>query len=331
MEYRFLGSTGVRVSKVSFGTMTFGGEADMAASREMFSLCLDRGINVFDCADVYHGGESERILGTLLRESGCRDNVVVTSKGYFPTGSGQNERGSSRYHLVRTVEQSLRRLQTDRLDIFFLHRWDALTDLDDTLRTLDMLVRSGKILYPAISNFSAWQTALAVERCKQLGLCPPACIQPMYNLVKRQAEVEILPMAQHTNLGVMPYSPLGGGLLTGKYALDRSGDGRLTRVKMYATRYSNSEHYETAARFIKLAKEVGMDPVTLAVAWVAHHPAVTSPLLGARNVEQLAPAIRAGDICLEPELYERVSSLSLAPAPATDRNEEKTADNFGNR
>jgi aryl-alcohol dehydrogenase-like predicted oxidoreductase len=331
MQYRFLGQTGVRVSKVSMGTMTFGGEADRPVARQMFKRCLEAGVNVFDCADVYNGGDSERILGDLIRQFDCRDDVVITSKGYFPTGDGPNARGSSRYHLVRTVEESLRRLQVDRIDVFFLHRWDDRTHLDESLRALDTLVSSGKVLYPAISNFSAWQTAVAVERSRQLGLASPVCVQPMYNLVKRQAEVEILPMAEYCGLGVMPYSPLGGGLLTGKYGLDRSGEGRLNRVKMYSTRYAAAENYRVATEFKALADEIGVHPVTLAVSWVAHHPAVTSPLIGARNLEQLEPALAAGDFEIDENLYQRISDLSVSPPPATDRNEERTAANFGTR
>ena len=156
MEYRFLGKTGIRVSKLGFGTMSFGGDAEPETARAMFDRCRDAGINFFDCADVYANGRSEEILGQLI--AGCRDEIVLTSKGYFPTSKDGNARGSSRFHLVRAVEASLRRLGTDRIDVYYLHRFDDVTDLEETLRSLEILIQQGKILHPAVSNFSAWQT-----------------------------------------------------------------------------------------------------------------------------------------------------------------------------
>lgn len=330
METTFLGRTGVRISRLALGTMSFGGDADVATSGTMYRACREAGVNCFDTADVYNGGASEEILGALIREE--RDRIVLASKAFFPTGKGPNERGSSRFHLVRAVEASLRRLKTDRLDLFYLHRFDERTDLEETLRAVDDLVRSGKILYPAISNFSAWQTMKAVERARAAGAQPAVAIQPMYNLVKRQAEVELLPMAQSEGLGVFPYSPLGGGLLTGKYTADaRPESGRLVDNAMYATRYGRSSDYEVAGRFTALCQEIGRHPVSVAVAWVASHPAVTAPLLGARNLAQLEPALRALEVPMDDALRERLSSLSETPPPATDRNEEKTTHNYGSR
>ena len=203
--------------------------------------------------------------------------MVLTTKAYFPTGADVNARGSSRYHLVRAVEASLKRLNTDRIDIFF-RRHDDVTSIDETLRAVDDLVRQGKILYPAVSNFAAWQTARAVGRCRQHGWAPPVATQPMYNLLKRQAEVEILPQAQAENLAVIPYSPLGGGLLTGKYSPSAKPDaGRIVDNKMYATRYGAPHNFEVAERFVALAEARGLHPASLAIAWVASHPAVTAP------------------------------------------------------
>ncbi len=330
MDYPFLGRTGVRVSAPVFGTMSFGGDADEATSAAMFARCRDAGVNAFDCADMYAGGRSEQILGRLI--ASCRDEVVVTSKGYFPTGPGQNDRGSSRYHLVRAVEASLRRLATDRIDVYFLHRFDDVTALDETLRALEDLVRAGKILYPAVSNFAAWQTAKALGMQGQLGLSPMVATQPMYNLVKRQAEVEILPHAQSEGLAVLPYSPLAAGLLSGKYGAGRRPDGgRLVDNAMYGVRYGADANYTLAERFTALAAELGHHPVTLAVAWVASHPAVTAPLIGARSVEQLEPALAAAEVQLDAETRAAVSALSPTPPPATDRNEETSAHNYGSR
>jgi aryl-alcohol dehydrogenase-like predicted oxidoreductase len=330
MEYAFLGSSGVKVSKLCFGTMSFGGDADEATSEKMFARCRDAGINFFDCADVYAKGRSEEILGRLVKS--CRDEVVLTSKAYFPTAGDINARGSSRYHLVRAVEASLRRLQTDRIDVFFLHRFDDVTPLEETLRALESLVTQGKILYPAVSNFSAWQTMKALGIAEHNGWAPIVCAQPMYNLVKRQAEVEILPLARAEQLGVVSYSPLAGGLLTGKYGVDkRPQGGRLVDNKMYATRYGAESNYQAAQASAELAAELGHHPASLAIAWVAAHPAITAPIIGARNLEQLEPCLRAIEVPMDAALRERMSALSPAPPSATDRNEEASQHNYGAR
>lgn len=330
MEYRFLGRTGVRVSKVVFGTMSFGGDADEATSGALFGRCRDAGINFFDCADVYQGGRSEEILGRLLR--GCRDEVVLSTKAYFPSGEGPNDRGSSRYHLVRAVEGSLRRLGTDRIDLFFLHRFDDLTALEETLRAVELLVQQGKVLYPAVSNFAAWETARALGIAERHGWSPVVCAQPMYNLLKRQAEVEILPMAAGEGLGVLSYSPLAGGLLSGRYGRSRRPEkGRILDNLMYRTRYGDELNFEIAEAFTALAADLGHHPAALAVAWVASHPAVTAPILGARSLEQLEPCLAGASITLDAATRDRISRLSPEPPPATDRNEERTAHNFGAR
>jgi aryl-alcohol dehydrogenase-like predicted oxidoreductase len=328
MEYVRLGQTGLKVSELAFGAMSFGGYADEAESARMFAACRDAGINTFDCADVYNGGRSEEILGRLV--SDCRDELVLTTKAYFPSGPGPNDRGSSRRHLVRSVENSLRRLGTDRVELFFLHRFDDGTPLEETLRAVDDLVTQGKILYPAVSNFSAWQTMKAVGMAGANGWARPVCSQPMYNLVKRQAEVEILPMAASEGLGVLPYSPLGGGLLTGKYAPGvRPEVGRIVETPMYGTRYGAPLNYEIAQAFTQTCRELGHHPAAVAIAWVASHPAVTAPLLGARNVAQLRDALGAVAVDMTPELRDRISSLSPQPPPATDRNEEGSTASYG--
>lgn len=330
MDYEFLGGTGLRVSKLAFGTMTFGKEADEATSAALFGRARDAGLNVFDCADVYAGGKSEEILGRLVKS--CRDEVVVTTKAYFPTSKDVNARGSSRFHLVRAVEASLRRLDTDRIDLFFLHRFDDVTRLDETLRAVEDLIRQGKVLYLGVSNFSAWQTMKALGVAEREGLNRLVCLQPMYNLVKRQAEVEILPMAASERLGVFTYSPLAGGLLSGKYGVGRRPDlGRLTENAMYQTRYGDEAYYQAAERFSALAESYGLTPAALAVAWVARHPAVTAPLVGARNLEQLDGVLKAAEVSLSDEQYAQVSALWPAPPPATDRNEETSAHNYGSR
>jgi aryl-alcohol dehydrogenase-like predicted oxidoreductase len=322
VEYKLLGKTGVQVSALCFGTMSFGGDADEETSAAMFNRCREIGINFFDCANVYAGGRSEEILGTLIAD--CRDEVVITSKVFGATGDDLNARGSSRRHIRRAVEASLKRLNTDYLDVYFLHQFDKNTPIEETLRGLDDLVREGKILYPAASNFAAWQVAKALGISAREGLARFECIQPMYNLVKRQAEVEILPMALSENVGVIPYSPLGGGLLTGKYGVGQRPDqGRLVQNKMYNTRYGEDLYYEVAGSFTRFANENGYDPVSLAVAWVAAHPAVTAPIIGARNFKQLEGSLNALKIDMTPELRAEISALSPEPPLPTDRSEEK--------
>jgi aryl-alcohol dehydrogenase-like predicted oxidoreductase len=330
MEYRFLGNTGVKVSALCFGTMSFGGDADEETSAAMFRRCREAGINFFDCADAYQGGRAEEILGRLM--AGSRDELVITSKVFFPMDSDVNARGASRRHIMAAVEASLKRLNTDRLDLYFIHRFDDYTPLEETLRALDDLVSQGKILYPAASNFAAWQVALALGISAKEGWARFACLQPMYNLVKRQAEVEILPLAQSQNLGVIPYSPLGSGLLSGKYGpAQRPAAGRLVDNKIYQTRYGGEWVYEVAGRFADFAGEHGFEPAALAVAWVASHPAVTAPIIGARNLTQLEGSLKALEIKMTPELRAEVSALSPEPPPATDRNEERTPFTLGTR
>ncbi len=322
MEYKWLGSTGVKVSSLCFGTMSFGSEADEAQAGRMYSACRDIGINFFDCANGYNKGRAEEILGRLVK--GERDDLVITSKCFNPMGEDVNARGGNRRNIALAVEASLRRLGTDRLDVLFMHRWDPATPLEETLRALEKLVRDGKVLYLGASNYSAWQTAKALGIAARNGWPRMDVIQPMYSLVKRQVESEILPLAREEKLGVMTYSPVGGGLLSGKYGPGRRPDsGRLVDNAMYASRYREEWAFETAAGFTELAKAKGVHPVSLAVAWVAAHPDVTCPIVGARNLEQLGPSLESLEVALTPELRAEVSALSRTPAPATDRLEDQ--------
>ncbi len=281
------------------------------------------GINFFDCANGYAGGRSEEILGRLM--AGSRDGLVITSKVHFPVGPDVNQRGLSRRHIMLQVEASLRRLGTDRLDLYFVHGFDALTPVEETLRALDDLVAGGKILYPAVSNWAAWQIAKALGLSALHGLARFQCIQPMYNLVKRQAEVEILPLAASEGLGVISYSPLGGGLLSGKYGVGaRPESGRLQENPVYVRRYGEPAYYEIVDRFVAHAQERGVHPAALAVAWVMAHPAITAPIIGARNLAQLESSLAALEVAMTPAWRAEISALSPEPPPATDRSEEKT-------
>jgi len=259
--------------------------------------------------------------------SDCRQELIVTSKFGHPFDDDPNNRGGSRRNLAASLEASLRRLNTDYLDIYFLHQFDPQTALEETLRALHDVVAQGKVRYTGVSNFAAWQIAKALGICALNNWVPIHCVQPMYNLVKRQAEVEILPLAEAENLAVVSYNPLGGGLLSGKYGRDRrSGEGRLTGNDMYRKRYRAQWMYDAAASFARFAAEKGYHPVSLAVAWVAHHPAVTAPIIGARSVEQAKDSIQAAEIELSPDIYDAICRLTPRPAPATDRTEDLIED-----
>ena len=319
MKYRVLGRTGVQVSQLCFGTMSFGGDADERTAGAMYRACREAGINFFDTADQYNKGRSEEILGELMR--GEREQLVIATKCFNPMGTDVNTRGASRRYVVRAVEASLKRLGTDRVEILYLHHYDALTPLDEHMRALEDVVRSGKVLYPAVSNYAAWQTQGALGIQQLHGWTPLAAIQPMYSLVKRQAEVELLPMAAANSLSVFPYSPAGGGLLSGKY-LDKGATGRFTSNKMYETRYGDAWVHETAARFVGFCRQRNLHPMSAAVAWVGAHPAVTAPIIGARSVEQLRASLDSVNVPMTPELRAEITALSRTPPPATDRSEE---------
>jgi aryl-alcohol dehydrogenase-like predicted oxidoreductase len=318
MKTKPLGRTGVQVSELCFGTMSFGGDADEAMSGQMYKACRDAGINFYDCADQYNKGKSEEILGRLMK--GHREDLVITTKCYNPVTEDINDRGTSRRHVTRAVEASLKRLQTDRVEVFFLHQFDKLTPLEESVRALEDLVRSGKVLYPAVSNWSAWQTQRAVDLQERHNWARLQLTQPMYNLVKRQAEVEILPMAEANGIGVIPYSPGAAGLLSGKYS--GSGNGRLKTNKMYEARYGEAWMFEVAEKFVAFCKQKGLHPVSTAVAWVGAHPAITAPIIGARNLEQLKDSLNAAKVDMTPALRAEIAALSRTPPPATDRLEE---------
>jgi aryl-alcohol dehydrogenase-like predicted oxidoreductase len=329
MKYRKLGNTGIQVSSLCFGTMSFGKEADEKTSIEMFNRCREVGINCFDTANVYSLGKSEEILGKCI--ANCRDEVIITSKVGNPTGQDINAQGLSRRNITLSVNASLKRLKTDRIDIYFVHKFDQLTEIEDTLLALNDLRKSGKILYLGVSNWAAWQIMKALGISDKEGIARFECIQPMYNLAKRQAEVEILPLALNEKMGVFTYSPLGGGLLTGKYGKDKKPkEGRILTEKMYISRYKDKIYYEIAEKFTEYAHAKGYNPVTLAVAWVMSHPAVTAPIIGARDVAQLESSLAAAEFDMIPKFRREISSLSLTPPLATDRSEEADLDYLKN-
>ena len=322
MKFKQLGQTGVQVSELCFGTMSFGGDANEEESSRMFKRCRDKGINFFDCADGYSRGAAETILGKLIK--GSRDELVITSKCFVPMADDINARGGNRRHILHAVDASLKRLGTDRLDILFMHRWDALVPLEETLRALEKLVSDGKVLYLGASNYAAWQIAKGLGISEKNGWPRLDVVQPMYSLVKRQAEAEIFPLAVAENLGVMTYSTVGGGLLSGKYGKNtRPETGRIVTKQEYTNRYSEDWVFDVAENFTEFANSKGVHPVSLAVAWAAANPAVTCPIIGARDVEQLEPSLDAVEIDMTVELRSQISALSRTPPPATDRLEEQ--------
>ncbi|MFW5829686.1 MAG: aldo/keto reductase, partial [Planctomycetota bacterium] len=273
---------------IVLGTMTFGREADDTASANILDAALEAGVNCIDTANTYAHTESERVLARLL--AGRRDQVILTSKVCGPVGEGPNGRGLSRRHIIASCEDSLRRLGTDHLDIYFMHYTDDRCDPEIPLRAMDELVQSGKVRYIGAST----------------------------------AEIEILPMAQATGLGVMTYSPLGAGVLTGKYTRRHGGaEGRLATDKQYQARYHRQSDYEVGNNLAALAQEAGYEPATLAAAWALHNESVHAVITSARRVEQLHPVLAAGTTELPTDLAQRVSEL-VPPVPlATDRDEER--------
>ncbi|WP_417210645.1 aldo/keto reductase [Antarctobacter sp.] len=294
----------------AFGCMQFGGRASEADSRAMFDACRAAGIGHFDTAYVYTDGQSEQMLGRFAAAE--RDNLFIATKAKF-------DGGASRANIRASLDESRSRLNMEVIDLYYMHRWDGDTPLEETFETLAALQSDGHIRHIGVSNYAAWQVMKAQAVAARFGTRIDV-IQPMYNLVKRQAEVEILPMCASEGILPVPYSPLGGGLLTGKYT--GGGAGRLTEDARYASRYGRPEMHQAATALADVAKELGTDPATLAVAWVAANPANPVPILSARNADQLAPSLAAMRYPLDDALYARLSALSPAPPPATDRLEE---------
>jgi aryl-alcohol dehydrogenase-like predicted oxidoreductase len=302
--------SGAPLSALMFGALQFGGNADEGASASMYADCRAAGINAFDTAWVYAEGRSEEILGRLAAPE--RDKVYLASKCRF-------DRPATAASIRGSWEESARRLGVEVIDLFYLHRWDGVTPLSETIGALAALAAEGKVRHLGVSNFTAWQTMKAERAAAEHG-ARIAALQPMLNLVKRQAEVEILPMAASEGFAVFPFSPLGGGLLTGKYA--RGATGRLTEDAAYARRYGAAWMHEAAAAFAGLAAEAGWHPATLAVAWVAGRPGVAAPIVSARSSAQLAPSLDAFGRSVPPDLLAELDRLSPPPPPATDRSEE---------
>jgi aryl-alcohol dehydrogenase-like predicted oxidoreductase len=295
---------------LAFGTMQFGAGADEPASAALYAAARAAGITHFDTAHTYTDGRSETILGRLAAAE--RDALFIATKVAYTGGAG-------RANITAQFDLSRRRLNMDAVDLLYIHRHDPATDLAETIDTLADLQSRGLIRRIGLSNFAAWQVmkAQAIARARDTRI---AAIQPMLSLVKRQAEVELLPMAADQGISAYTYSPLGGGLLTAKYIAGDSG--RLTEDSRYAARYGDPRMAAAARDLAALAAESGHHPATLAVAWVLHHPLHPVPIVSARAPDQLAPSLAARDLALTPDLMARLTALWPAPPPATDRTEE---------
>ena len=318
MEYRNLGKSGLRISVLTMGTMTFGGAGGFAQvgstgvdeARRQVDMCLDAGINLIDTADIYSGGLSEEIVGQVL--GGRRDDVLVATKVRMAMGPGPNDAGLSRQHIVSGCEASLRRLGTDHIDLYQVHEWDGVTPLEETLEALGLLVSSGKVRYVGCSNYAGWQLMKALGLADQHGLPRFVSQQIYYSLQSRDAEYELIPAAVDQGLGVLVWSPLAGGLLSGRYRRDRrpdSGSRQLTEWNEPPV-YDQDKLHDTVDVLVSVGEEHGVSAARVALAYLLTRPAVTSLVVGARTAEQLADNLAAADLELSPADIERLDKVS---------------------
>ncbi|WP_172123403.1 MULTISPECIES: aldo/keto reductase [unclassified Devosia] len=318
MDLRKLGNSGTVVSALCLGTMTFGSDADEATSFALMDDYVEAGGNFLDTADVYTNGTSEEIIGRWLKsKGGMADRLVIASKGRFPTLEGSNGLGLSRKHLGYALDASLRRLGVEQIDLYQMHAWDALTPIEETLRFLDDSVRNGKIAYYGFSNFLGWQLTKAVWIAKAQGYTPPVTLQPQYNLLVRDIEHEIVPAVLDAGMGLLPWSPLAGGWLSGKYKRDempsgatRLGENPKRGMEAYEKRNANPQTWAVIDAVMQIAEQRGVSAAQVSLAWLVQKPAVTSVILGARKREQLADNMAAGDLSLSAEEVARLDEAS---------------------
>jgi aryl-alcohol dehydrogenase-like predicted oxidoreductase len=322
MEYRFMGKTGLKVSELCLGAMTFGRESTEDESYQMMNRFVEAGGNFIDTANVYSRGVSETIVGKWLKDCN-RDDFVIATKVRFPMGEGPNDVGLSRKHILSSVEASLRRLQTDYIDLYQVHCWDYATPLEETLSTLDGLVKSGKVRYVGVSNYTGWQLQKAVDVSRYNGWEVYTCLQPLYNLLDRSTEWELIPVCQNEGLGIIPWSPLRGGWLSGKYKRGMTAPVEGTRVDD-ATRGGWSESWneyntEQTWNVIDVLHEVaaaeGKSPAQVALNWVKDRPGVTAPIIGARTMKHLEDNLGSTGWKLSAESQQKLDSASEPRAP----------------
>ena len=321
MQYRQFGNTGLSVSRLCLGTMTFGLQTDAQVAHRIMDRAADAGVNFIDTADVYPlgakldtVGRTEEVVGEWIK--GKRDQFILATKASGVMGPAAWNQGNSRKHLLDAIEASLKRLNTDYVDLYQLHLDDPLTPLDETLEALDIIVKHGKARYIGVSNFLAYRMARMLGRADTLRLTRFVSIQPRYNLLFRQIERELLPLAKEEGLAVMPYNPLAGGLLTGKHALDRTpSDGRFTATvgeagKMYQQRYWHEREFQSIEQIKGVISDAGQNMTTTSVAWVLANPQITSAIIGASRPEQLDDTLAAVDVTLDEGLKSRLDELS---------------------
>ncbi|MES0041831.1 aldo/keto reductase [Mesorhizobium sp. M0091] len=318
MEYRKLGSSGAVVSAYCLGTMTFGHESDEATSFALMDDYVEAGGNFIDTADVYSAGVSEEIIGRWLQSKpGIAKNLVIATKGRFPMGAGPNDLGLSRKHLGAALDASLKRLGVEQVDLYQMHAWDALTPLEETLRFLDDSIRNGKIAYYGFSNFLGWHLTKAVWLAKANGYAPPVTLQPQYSLLVRDIEHELVPASLDAGIGLLPWSPLGGGWLSGKYKRDqmptgatRLGENPKRGMEAFPARNAKPITWNVIGTVEDTAKALGASMAQVALAWVAAQPAVTSVILGARTRGQLADNLGAARLTLTDETIAELTAAS---------------------
>jgi aryl-alcohol dehydrogenase-like predicted oxidoreductase len=326
VEFRTLGSTGTVVSSLCLGTMTFGNESSEEVSHAQLDRFVERGGNFVDTANVYSAGMSEEIIGRwLAARSGMRDRLVIATKGRFPMGDGPNDAGLTRVNLSRALEASLRRLGVDSVDLYQAHAWDPLTPIEETLRFFDDAVRAGKVRYVGVSNFLGWQLQKAALLAEFHGLAPVVTLQPQYSLLVRDIEFELVDVCRNEGIGILPWSPLGGGWLTGKYRRDevpagatRLGEDPGRGMEAYAPRNAQERTWRVVAAAREVAEGRGVSMAQVALAWVVDRPAVTSVILGARTVGQLEDNLGAAGLHLsekETGLLTEVSAPIVADYP----------------
>jgi aryl-alcohol dehydrogenase-like predicted oxidoreductase len=323
MEYRQLGRSGLRLSALTLGTMTFGGrgqfrsvgETDVAGARRQIDMAIDAGVNLIDTADIYSAGAAEEIIGQAL--NGKRDEILLATKARFPMGTGPNDAGLSRHHLIRACEASLRRLRTDYIDLYQVHEWDGQTPLEETLGALDHLQHSGKVRYVGCSNYAGWQVMKALGIAHRTGL-PAFVSQQVYlSLQERSAELEIVPSAVDQGLGLLIWSPLAGGLLSGKYRRGQSPPEGSRHASEWSEPpvYDEDKLYDTIDELVQIAEGRGVSPAQVALAWLLARPGITTVIVGARTDEQLADNLAAAELTLSPEEHARLEQVSRPPLP----------------
>ncbi|MBA3388308.1 MAG: aldo/keto reductase, partial [Rubrobacter sp.] len=316
MQYRQLGRSGLFVSSMTLGTMTFGGQGgfgkvgstDVDGAKRQVDMCLDAGINLFDTANIYSAGESEEILGQAV--SGRRDDLLLATKARMTMGDGPNDAGLSRYHIIRQCEESLRRLGTDYIDLYQVHEWDGITPQDETLEALDTLVKSGKVRYIGSSNYSGWQLMKALGTSERLGLERYVSQQIHYTLQAREAEYELVPIALDQGCSILVWSPLAGGLLSGKYRRDKDAEeGRHVEGWDEPPVHDPDKLYDIIDVLVEIADSRGVSAAQVSLAWLLGRPGVASVIVGARTEEQLEDNLKAADLELSEDERRRLDEV----------------------